>query len=170
MHYFDIPKEVFETLKGTKVSPHVKNRGGAVKTPQRKMYHISGVWRLILIKLSQCLARWHRHTTSLKHLSYLVGRPHESRSSQRLWSHLKKMTCPVLLIQSSQKKIMIVFMFLRVSNPFLTLLLRWHIWWPRKSRSTLVTGGTRMYWWLCLIDYHNFVNIPVFEVKEFIPT
>ena len=42
--------------------------------------------------------------------------------------------------------------------------------WFRKSRSASVTGGTRMYWWLCLIDFPNFVNIHVFEVKEFIPT
>ena len=38
--------------------------------------------------------------------------------------------------------------------------------WPRKSRSTSGTGGTRRYWWLCLIDFWNFFTIYVFEVKE----
>ena len=38
--------------------------------------------------------------------------------------------------------------------------------WPRKSKSTSGTGGTRRYWWLCLIDFHNFFIIYVFEYKE----
>ena len=48
----------------------------------------------------------------------------------------------------------------------------WHSYWatmfgwPRKSRSTSGTGGTRRYWWLCLIDFWNFFTIYVFEVKE----
>ena len=48
----------------------------------------------------------------------------------------------------------------------------WHsnwaavFWWPRKSKSTPGSGGTRRYWWLCLIDFWNFFPIYVFEVKE----
>ena len=38
--------------------------------------------------------------------------------------------------------------------------------WPRKSRSTPGTGGTRKYWWLCLIDFQNIAIINVFEVNE----
>ena len=38
--------------------------------------------------------------------------------------------------------------------------------WPRKSRSTSDTGGTRRYWWLCLIAFGIFFTIYVFEVKE----
>ena len=38
--------------------------------------------------------------------------------------------------------------------------------WPRKSRSTSGTGGTRRYWWLCLKNFWNFFTIYVFEVKE----
>ena len=38
--------------------------------------------------------------------------------------------------------------------------------WPRKSRSTSGSTGTRRYWWLCLIDFHSFFFIYVFEVKE----
>ena len=38
--------------------------------------------------------------------------------------------------------------------------------WPWKSKSTSGTGGTRRYWWLCLIDFWNFFSIYVFEVKE----
>ena len=38
--------------------------------------------------------------------------------------------------------------------------------WPRKSRSTSGTGGTRRYWWLCLIDFWNFQTIHVLEVRE----
>ena len=38
--------------------------------------------------------------------------------------------------------------------------------WPRKSRSTSGTGGTRRYVWLCLIDFRNFFIIYVFVVNE----
>ena len=38
--------------------------------------------------------------------------------------------------------------------------------WPRKSRSTSGTGGTRKYVWLCLKDFWNFFIIYVFVVKE----
>ena len=37
--------------------------------------------------------------------------------------------------------------------------------WPRKSRSTSGTEGTWRYWWFCLMDFHNFFSIYVFEVK-----
>ena len=78
------------TLIGTRFSPHVKNQGGGKKTPQRKICNISGVWRPILMKFSQCLARWIPHTTPLKYFSYHVRWPHKSRSSQgHTW---KKMT------------------------------------------------------------------------------
>ena len=40
--------------------------------------------------------------------------------------------------------------------------------WPQKSRSTSGTGGTRRYWWFCLINFWNFFSIHVFEVKKFI--
>ena len=36
----------------------------------------------------------------------------------------------------------------------------------RNSRLTSGTGGTRRYWWLCLIDFHNFFTIYAFGVKE----
>ena len=39
-------------------------------------------------------------------------------------------------------------------------------WWPRKSRSTSGTGGTRRYWWLCLMNFWYFFNIYVFEIKK----
>ena len=48
----------------------------------------------------------------------------------------------------------------------------WHSYWatmfewPRKSRSTSGTGGTRRYWWFCLINFRNFFSIHVFEVKK----
>ena len=29
--------------------------------------------------------------------------------------------------------------------------------WPRKSRSTSGTGGTRRYWWFCLMNFQNFL-------------
>ena len=38
--------------------------------------------------------------------------------------------------------------------------------WPWKSRSTSGSTGTRRYWWLCLIDFHSFFIVYVFEVKE----
>ena len=38
--------------------------------------------------------------------------------------------------------------------------------WPRKSRSTSGTGGTRRYWWFCRINFWNFFSIHVFEVKK----
>ena len=38
--------------------------------------------------------------------------------------------------------------------------------WPRKSRSTSGTGGTRRYWWFCLINFWNFFSIHVFVVKK----
>ena len=38
--------------------------------------------------------------------------------------------------------------------------------WPRKSRSTSGTGGTRRYWWLCFIHFLHFFTIYVFEVKQ----
>ena len=37
---------------------------------------------------------------------------------------------------------------------------------PRKFRSTSGTGGTRRYWWLCLIDFWNFSTMCVFEITE----
>ena len=48
----------------------------------------------------------------------------------------------------------------------------WHSYWatmfgwPRKSRSTSGTGGTRRYWCFCLINFRNFFSIHVFEVKK----
>ena len=38
--------------------------------------------------------------------------------------------------------------------------------WPRKSRSISGLRGTLRYWWLCLMDFHNFFSIYVFGVKE----
>ena len=38
--------------------------------------------------------------------------------------------------------------------------------WPRKFRSTSGTRGTQRYWWLCPIDFWNFFNMYVFEVKK----
>ena len=38
--------------------------------------------------------------------------------------------------------------------------------WPRESGSTSGTGGTRRYWWFCLINFWNFFSIHVFEVKK----
>ena len=38
--------------------------------------------------------------------------------------------------------------------------------WPRKSRSTSGTGGTRRYWWFCLMNFQNFFSIHVSEVKK----
>jgi hypothetical protein len=37
---------------------------------------------------------------------------------------------------------------------------------PRKSRSTSGSRVPRRYWWLYLMDFHNFFTIYVFEVKE----
>ena len=39
---------------------------------------------------------------------------------------------------------------------------------PRKSRSTSGSRVPRRYWWLYLMDFHNFFTIYVFEVNEFI--
>jgi uncharacterized membrane protein YhaH (DUF805 family) len=38
--------------------------------------------------------------------------------------------------------------------------------WPRKSGSTSGSRATQRYWWLCLIDFHNFFIIYVFDYKE----
>ena len=38
--------------------------------------------------------------------------------------------------------------------------------WPRKSRSTSGSWGSQRYWWFCLMNFHNFFSIYVFEVKE----
>ena len=67
----------------------------------------------------------------VKYLSWHVRWLHKSRSSQ---SHTwKKMTWPVLLIRSSKKfEFIIVFMFSRVRNPFLTLFLSYHVWLTSK--------------------------------------
>ena len=46
----------------------------------------------------------------------------------------------------------------------------WHSYWaimfgwPRKSRSASGLRGTPRYWWLGLMDFHNFFNIYVFDV------
>ena len=37
---------------------------------------------------------------------------------------------------------------------------------PRKSRSTSGSRVPQRYWWLYLMDFHNFFTIYVFEVKE----
>ena len=48
----------------------------------------------------------------------------------------------------------------------------WHSYWatmfgwPQKSRSTSGLRGSLWYWSLCLMDFHNFFSIYVFEVKE----
>ena len=48
----------------------------------------------------------------------------------------------------------------------------WHSYWatmfvwPWKSRSTPGLRGTLRYWWLCLMDFHNFFSIYVFWIKE----
>ena len=48
----------------------------------------------------------------------------------------------------------------------------WHSYWatmfgwPQKSRSTSGSRGSLGYWSLCLMDFHNFFSIYVFEVKE----
>ena len=48
----------------------------------------------------------------------------------------------------------------------------WHSYWatmfgwPQKFRSTSGLRGTLRYWWLCLMDFHNFFSIYVFGVKE----
>ena len=38
--------------------------------------------------------------------------------------------------------------------------------WPRKSKSTSGSRGSQRYWWFCLMYFHNFFTIYVFEVKE----
>ena len=48
----------------------------------------------------------------------------------------------------------------------------WHSYWatiyqwPRIARSTSGLRGTLRYQWLCLMAFHNFFSIYVFEVKE----
>ena len=48
----------------------------------------------------------------------------------------------------------------------------WHSCWaalfrlPWKSRSASDSRGIQRYWWLCLINFHYFFTIYVFEVKE----
>ena len=59
-----------------------------------------------------------------------------------------------------------LFMFSRSRNPLLTFLLSYHVRVTSKSRSTSGTGGTRRYWWFCLINFRNFFSIHVFEVKK----
>ena len=39
---------------------------------------------------------------------------------------------------------------------------------PRKSRSTSGTGGTRRYWWLCLINFWYSFTVYVFKVRKYI--
>ena len=58
-------------------------------------------------------------------------------------------------------------MFLRVRNPFLTLLLSCRVWVTSKIQVNFrYSRYTRRYWWLCVIDFWNFCTIYVFEVKE----
>ena len=38
--------------------------------------------------------------------------------------------------------------------------------WPRKSRSTSGTGGTRRHWWILSYNFWNFFSIHVREVKK----
>ena len=54
-------------------------------------------------------------------------------------------------------------MFPRSRNPLLTFLLSYHVWVTSKIQ---VNFRYRRYWWFCLMNFWNFFNIYVFEVKE----
>ena len=57
-------------------------------------------------------------------------------------------------------------MFSRSGNPMVIFLQATLFEFPRKSRSASGSRGPRRYWWLYLMDFHNFFTIYVFEVKE----
>ena len=54
-------------------------------------------------------------------------------------------------------------MFSRSRNPLLTFLLSYHVWVTSKIQ---VNFRYRRYWWFCLVNFGNFFNIYVFEVKK----
>ena len=54
-------------------------------------------------------------------------------------------------------------MFLRSRNPLPTFLLSYHV---RVTLKIQVNFRFRRYWWFCLVNFHNFFSIDVFEVKE----
>ena len=56
-----------------------------------------------------------------------------------------------------------LFMFSRLGNPFLILLLSYYV---RISPKIQVNFRYRRYWWFCLMNFWNFFSIYVFEVKE----
>ena len=54
-------------------------------------------------------------------------------------------------------------MFLRSRNPLPTFLLSYHVQVTLKIK---VNFRFKRYWWFCLVNFHNFFSIHVFEVKE----
>ena len=54
-------------------------------------------------------------------------------------------------------------MFSRSRNPLLTFLLSYHVQVTLKIQ---VSFRYRRYWWFCLMNFWNFFNIYVFEVKK----
>ena len=54
-------------------------------------------------------------------------------------------------------------MFSRSRNPLLTFLLSYHV---RVTSKIQVNFRYRRYWWFCLMNFWNFFNIYVFEVKK----
>ena len=54
-------------------------------------------------------------------------------------------------------------MFSRSRNPLLTFLLSYHV---RVTSKIQVNFRYRRYWWFCLMNFLNFFNIYVFEVKK----
>ena len=49
-----------------------------------------------------------------------------------------------------------LYMFSRSSYSLLAILPSYHVWMTSKISANPGTGGTLRYWWLCLIDFHNF--------------
>ena len=61
-------------------------------------------------------------------------------------------------------------MFSRSRNLLLTFLQSYHVWVTSKIqinwRFSRGSRGSHRYWWFCLMDFHHFFSIYVFEVKE----
>ena len=59
-------------------------------------------------------------------------------------------------------------------SPYILIVIYYYYYWatmfgwPRKSKSTSGSRSNLRYWWLCHMDFRNFISIYVFDVKLFV--
>ena len=102
--------------------------GGGTKTPQQENLQYLGSLTSDFDEIFTVSSQMNLAYNPVKNIrATLLDDLINRRSSQgHTW---KKMTWPILLIRSSKKfEFMTVFMFSRVKNPFLTLLLSYPTW------------------------------------------